>query len=617
MKLNKQKLRRVLYIYIALMIVLAFSSKTIYNLSLPKVSAAMPQSGRLTKELEARGVIAFSETFDIYAAYSGQIDELLIKKGDLIDANNLIAVLKASDSVDAEYGLNIERIENQLAALALNRTAIEDKIRALDATQNDLQNYQYAIEDARTALEKRQAALTEARESAESEFDGYSHQQAIDDAERELTRKKAELLEAETALAEAKQTKVPWFDDYSYQNAIDSAKIAYNRSQEDYNETLRQYDLAVQRYYDLLYFGADEAEIAMAQIGMDNAQATVTSTKRTLEDAERTYENAVDDLNRAKKAFDANMAETRETDMDAAQKRVSSAQTAVDDAQRIYDRTINERVRAVDKAGQDAQANIADAETAVNDAQAALTRAETNLELARKASSGQAGELRKSFELELKQADLNIANVNIDLRAAKASAPQNSQVSILSDYSGVIVSIEKAKGQFVAQGEKVATVGVNNSVFICDISCSESDGRFIEIGDEASIHANGATSAVKAFVYDITPVGDTLKISLTCETDIFIGGEYVSVKFHKQTGNYDTLVPNEAIVRDAMGNYVWIIQNKQGALGAEYYSTRVKVLIADSDDYYTAIAKGLEIAAPVVVSNDKDLTVNGRVNRME
>jgi multidrug efflux pump subunit AcrA (membrane-fusion protein) len=221
--------------------------------------------------------------------------------------------------------------------------------------------------------------------------------------------------------------------------------------------------------------------------------------------------------------------------------------------------------------------------------------------------------------LELQRTDLDIARTHIDLLAAETSmeSSNNSTPDIRADYQGVVISAEKSSGQFVAQGERIATIGVNNNIFICDIFSSEPEGRFIEIGDEANIRGSGSASIIKAIVYDIEPEGDTLKISLVFETEEFNGGEYITVNFKKQTDVYLTIVPNEAIFREGTGSFVWVIGSRQGALGIEYFTSKVRVIIADSDEYYTAISKGLAYVAPVVISQSKDLSVNGRVNRME
>jgi hypothetical protein len=89
------------------------------------------------------------------------------------------------------------------------------------------------------------------------------------------------------------------------------------------------------------------------------------------------------------------------------------------------------------------------------------------------------------------------------------------------------------------------------------------------------------------------------------------------VKFSKQSEEHDLLIPSEAVVSTAVSSYVWVLASRQGALGIEYYTRKVAVLIADKDDYYTAISRGLDHYMPVVTSFDKEPQVNGRVSRLE
>jgi hypothetical protein len=52
-----------------------------------------------------------------------------------------------------------------------------------------------------------------------------------------------------------------------------------------------------------------------------------------------------------------------------------------------------------------------------------------------------------------------------------------------------------------------------------------------------------------------------------------------------------------------------------------YFSVRVRVIIADSDDFHSAIARGMEgvvtagATIPVIVNSDRELSANGRVRR--
>ncbi|MCL2146476.1 MAG: HlyD family efflux transporter periplasmic adaptor subunit [Synergistaceae bacterium] len=512
MSFDKRKLQKILYIYIAGMLVVIFSSRTIYNFTLPKITVAIPQSGSLTKEYKARVIISFLETFDIYAASNGRINEIFVGKGDMISPDTIIATYSSGGTIgtgagDAEISYSIELIKNQLEALTLSKAAIQEKLRALTANPDDFYSYQRAIENAEAALDKRLDELGAARELAEAPFEDYGYQQAIADAEIFRNRKQVE---------------------------AENMRILF-----------------------------EEGAVALIE--------------------------------------------------------AISAQSAAEEAERAYTRAVDELASAKEKASQVLRNRVADAENAVSDAKTALEDAEKNLDLAQSALTAQIDETRRSLDLELKRADLDTERANIDLRAAEASLNKDI-TEICADCQGVVISVGKNRGQFVTQGEKIATVGIDNDFFAAEITCSKSDGGFIETGDEASISKSGSSTVIKAVVYDITPLGDTLKISIICETEVLNGGEYVNVRFQKQTPTYDVIVPNEAIFREGMNNYVWTVKSRQGALGMEYYSVKTRVIVADSDDFYSAIARGLEMvvpAAPVIVSNDKGLTVNGRVRRME
>jgi hypothetical protein len=123
----------------------------------------------------------------------------------------------------------------------------------------------------------------------------------------------------------------------------------------------------------------------------------------------------------------------------------------------------------------------------------------------------------------------------------------------------------------------------------------------------------GSVSPVPAEVTEIILEGEALRIRLAVESDTLQGGEYAAVKFEKQSEHYGALVPGAAVFGDGLGYYVWVVRNRRGAFGAEYYAAKVKIIIADRDDNYAAVSRGLEYPEPVVTSYSKDLTVNGTI----
>jgi len=185
---------------------------------------------------------------------------------------------------------------------------------------------------------------------------------------------------------------------------------------------------------------------------------------------------------------------------------------------------------------------------------------------------------------------------------------------------GIVTSIYTENGAFTNLGDRMAGMGVDNKQFTTYFSCTVEEGSFIEQGDDAALFITGIGKVTATVEQMSLSFDGRLNIKLVFEADSVMSGQYVKIVIQKRTQIYDIIVPNEAVITEGMYHYIWIVQSRQGALGTEYFSIKTRVIIADADDYNTAIAKGLEIvvpAAPVVVSSDKTLMANGRVRRME
>jgi hypothetical protein len=106
---------------------------------------------------------------------------------------------------------------------------------------------------------------------------------------------------------------------------------------------------------------------------------------------------------------------------------------------------------------------------------------------------------------------------------------------------------------------------------------------------------------------------------ITCESNELEGGEHATVFIEKTSEAYDVTVPNEAVHSGEFGTrFVWVLHQRSGGLGTEYYTVKANVTVADMDETSAAISRGLEYNFfPIIESYDKSPTVNGRVTRME
>ena len=671
-------MRKMLYIYIAIILVLVFSSRTIYNFSLPRVTAAQPQAGWLTQELEVRGVVEFVETFYVLATSSGWINEIFIEPGEDINRNAVVATYSPMSNItDADIdnlSIALERTQIQLAALNLTRSAIQNSLQSLAAnSSSDLQQLEWAVADAAENLERRRNELAdtqqlittlqygsliqvttdaerdrnrlleelrEAEAALAADFNDFTYRIQITEAAISVERRTADLYMAQAALDTLRQSPASVFDRHNYQITINAALSAYVRSVEDYEAAYQQHWNARQKLYILLWQGATLEEITMAESNINTAAAGRTTASRIREDAGTALTQANQAMTRAQNTFNTNNQETAGQAVAEAEAQVKQAENNLADAMRIYENAVDALTMAENSATYAAQARVdaalqaldenartthntlSTAEANLASAYQQLERAETNLHMAQQALVLQNSNTRRTLELDLQQSALQIYGANLDLRAtesalAAAISQSVSNISAISD--GVVLSINIREGQLVSRGDIVAIVGVPTGNFILEFSSTVSEAGFIEIGDEATIYRSGQSPNLVAVVSDIRPQGETLTIRLTAQTDELNGGEYVRVRIRK-TSTHQTLVPNHAIFAGAMGqHYVWVIHSRPGTLGTEYFSTRVHVSIYASDNSHSAISGGLEMlwGAPVITSYNRPLTVNGRVGRLE
>jgi len=132
-------------IFLALIVLLIFFSRTIYEHNLPRVTAVRPHVGRLSKLEVSRGVAAHAEVESVFAAVTGIVEYLLVREGEVVEEGQDLLRL-SFDRADAErrladlqnsrgrisndiqnLNLQIERINRQIADLT-SETYVEEYI---------------------------------------------------------------------------------------------------------------------------------------------------------------------------------------------------------------------------------------------------------------------------------------------------------------------------------------------------------------------------------------------------------------------------------------------------------------------------------------------------------
>lgn len=298
-------------IFLAVMLVLTFFSNTILNWSLPEVSGQYAGYGQIKTSITGSGTVKANMTYSITSKDKREVKEVLVKKGDHVEAGQSLILLEdfenadltaAEDSLkDMEYNYEVKLVNHnnsdsnteindlreQLAALrkekekadSLDRqiTGAEEIVKIYDS---DYKRYTNSVAN----LEKTVSELTsgDAANSAELAEKIAAYEAAAQN-----------LADAKTALETANNiyNEISDESDTSYaaaKSAYDAAKKAYDSAVQELAYLEEDYQTAIKDSSD---YGSTQASLASASAALSSAKDARDTAQSKLTNAESTLKN--------------------------------------------------------------------------------------------------------------------------------------------------------------------------------------------------------------------------------------------------------------------------------------------------------------------------------------
>lgn len=340
---NKRRgwIKNVTIIFLTVMLILTFFSNTILNWSLPEVSGQYAGYGQIKTSITGSGTVKANMTYTITSKDTREVKEVLVKKGDHVEAGQSLILLEdfenadltaAEDSLkDMEYNYEVKLVNHnnsdsnteindlreQLAALrkekekadSLDRqiTGAEEIVKIYDS---DYKRYTNSVAN----LEKTVSELTsgDAANSAELAEKIAAYEAAAQN-----------LADAKTALETANNI---------YNEISDESDTSYAAAKSAYDAAKKAYDSAVQElaYLEEDYQTAikDSSDYGSTQASLASASAALSSAKDTRDAAQSTLTNAESAL---KSLYSGNI------DSDSEYKTIQNAQTQYLSAKKAYE----------------------------------------------------------------------------------------------------------------------------------------------------------------------------------------------------------------------------------------------------------------------------------------
>ena len=248
---------------------------------------------------------------------------------------------------------------------------------------------------------------------------------------------------------------------------------------------------------------------------------------------------------------------------------------------------------------QDAQAQIAQANASIESAQAELQQSQrdlTYLDDLLKAGSAKPKEVAdKRTDVASNQAKLSAAQANLNVAQAVLSRAQTSvdRLMVYAPFDGVVVTKLTEVGQWVDQGDEVATI-ISRGEVDAVVDVPEDIVTVLSIGQNIEIHIAAIKKDLTGKIIAIVPQAGTgartfpVKIRLDDLHGKLKPGMSAVASMPLEKKSKVLTVPRDAVETTVQGSRVWIAMSMPNAPMPAAMPVPVRILFGHKDRYAVA-----------------------------
>lgn len=190
---------------------------------------------------------------------------------------------------------------------------------------------------------------------------------------------------------------------------------------------------------------------------------------------------------------------------------------------------------------------------------------------------------------------------------AQTSALQNGGV-VRATFGGTILSCDLTPGKASTAGISGMEVALGDALFQFTVSAKQAER--ISLGDSVLIYRDSKQEKQPLEVVSLSTPDADGKVTVRCGG----GGEGRAIgseqdwKLKKQSGQYDTCVPLEALRQGGSNDYyVLVLQEKQTILGTQLMAKRVSVELLAHDGSHAAVEGELTREDKLITACSKEI----------
>jgi len=556
---KKNIIKHTAIVFLLTELLLTFFSRTINQYLLPEVEVRYTSRGSLHNETRASGEVKILHTRKIYSPGSLSIIDVNVKKGDNVSEGD---ILLSVDTSQAE--MEIKSMEFDLLRLKNDLKDSEESFKPFDAAP-----YEEEIAMAQKAVEREKQNLDIIRSIYSKDIQDH-----IDAASKRVEQAKK---------------------DFSDKMALyEEMKKEAEKVQDEYDRTVKEMKLAMT---------ITSMKISQLREIIDDESNTHPSYDQLI-----SLRNLELEYQKQKNQLELYIANYTPIDINECIQALISANEVL----KQEEENLKQVIESYEQSSEN-RLRLFNAQCSLEDAEVALM--EKQEQLIKKQEESIIDQDRYTRDISEKKAEIKLKAEQLD--NLKKTIPAGGNITAPCD--GVIRFVGVESGQISNNQQILFEILESNSKFSVQWLMNPAQSEQIKEGDKVSLKIKGESDITidsrvdeKKFSSEHGMYLFTSEIPAQEEYPLEEGQE-VEISIRETSQDYPLIVPTRCISMQNGINYVFVLRERQGALGHEYYVEQINVTIIESDDLNTAITGYIKPEDKVVVDSSKALFQNAQV----
>ncbi len=605
-------------IFLAVLLVLTFFSKTIMNASLPEVAAQQAASGAINARIRGSGTVEASEVYNVTIKQTRKVASVLVKTGQEINVGDTMFVLEAEDSDElkqAETDLETLQQNYDKSLIEAGNTAAQENYDVQKA--REAYNEALAVYNQYTNVNA--AQLTAAITAAENELTNLTAQsKAISEELKQLQTDK-ENIDADVTAQEAKVKEMEAAEDKYAElktatDDYDADIVVYGKYYSKLLELTAEptssvtYDnkhviTVVSIASQPIAAGYCQKDTMLYAYLVEKGQTEMANDAGIIATAYKTITEDLSKLGTLCTEYSRLSVVYNPTALSNARTELSNLKNNADHCANLV-KSCTERASAAETAVSNKQTEIDKLTKASSAADTVKSTKQALEDLVFKQNLGDSSSVDMEASkkaIERKQAEVDKLRENAD------------ELEVKSSVSGTIASINASAGKSIGGEEQpLATINVTDRGFTVKIDGTNDQAKKGKTGDTAELvnfWGGDAVATLDQITSSQTAGNRTLVFTLTGDIQ---AGQNVTLSIGQKSANYDALIPLSGLREDSNGKFVYVLESKSSPLGSRYIATRVTVQELARDDKSAAVS-GISAGDFIITTSNKPVEAGKQV----